>query len=227
MKPAVQDPLAQLTEIRAIMERSSRFISLSGLSGVGAGVVALLGTAIGHYYLQQEYGAQEYGARGYERLFLTSQSERLAALPFLLGLALAMIAAALLAAAFFTLRRTRRDGLRSMWTAPARRLAAAIFIPLVAGGLFCLKLFLSGAPELVVPAMLVFYGVALLNGSKYTLDEIKYLGLTQIALGLVALLVPEYGLLLFGLGFGLGHIGYGLLMYNRYERPTGAKFAAP
>jgi len=227
MKPAAQDPLAQLTEIRAIMERSSRFISLSGLSGVGAGVVALLGTAIGHYYLQQEYSAPEYGAHGYERLFLTTQSERLAALPFLLGLALAMIAAALLAAAFFTLRRTRRDGLRSIWTAPARRLAAALAIPLVAGGLFCLKLFLSGAPELVVPAMLVFYGVALLNGSKYTLDEIKYLGLTQIALGLVALLVPAYGLLLFGAGFGLGHIGYGLLMYNRYERPTGAKFAAP
>jgi hypothetical protein len=227
MKPAVQDPLAQLTEIRAIMERSSRFISLSGLSGVGAGVVALLGTAIGHYYLQQEYGAQEYGARGYERLFLTSQGERLAALPFLAGLAVGMIVLALLVAAFFTLRRTRRDGLRSIWTAPARRLAVALAIPLVAGGLFCLRLYLSNAVELVVPGMLVFYGVALLNGSKYTLDEIKYLGLTQIGLGLVALLLPEYGLLLFGLGFGLGHIGYGLLMYNRYERPTGAKFAAP
>jgi hypothetical protein len=227
MKPAAQDPLAQLTEIRAIMERSSRFISLSGLSGVGAGVVALLGTAVGHYYLKQEYSAPEYGAHGYEQLFLTSQAERLAALPFLAGLAVAMIVLALLVAAFFTLRRTRRDGLRSIWTAPARRLAVALAIPLVAGGLFCLKLFLSGAPELVVPAMLVFYGVALLNGSKYTLDEIKYLGLTQLALGLLALLVPTYGLLLFGAGFGLGHIGYGMLMYNRYERPSGAKFAAP
>lgn len=222
MKPAAQDPLAQLTEIRAIMERSSRFISLSGLSGVGAGVVALAGTAIGHYYLQQEYGEQ-----GFRRLFATTQGERLAALPFLLGLAIAMIVAALLVAAFFTLRRTRRDGLRSMWTAPARRLALAMLIPLVAGGLFCLKLFVSGAPELVVPGLLLFYGLALLNGSKYTLDEIKYLGITLIALGLVALLLPGYGLLLFGLGFGLGHIGYGLLMYNRYERPAGANFTAP
>lgn len=165
MKPAAQDPLAQLTEIRAIMERSSRFISLSGLSGVGAGVVALAGTAIGHYYLQQEYGEQ-----GFRRLFATTQGERLAALPFLLGLAIAMIVAALLVAAFFTLRRTRRDGLRSMWTAPARRLALAMLIPLVAGGLFCLKLFVSGAPELVVPGLLLFYGLALLNGSKYTLE---------------------------------------------------------
>lgn len=222
MKPAAQDPLAQLTEIRAIMERSSRFISLSGLSGVGAGVVALAGTAIGHYYLQQEYGEQ-----GFRRLFQTSEGERLAALPFLLGLAVAMIVAALLVAAFFTLRRTRRDGLRTMWTAPARRLALALAVPLVAGGLFCLKLFVSGAPELVVPGLLLFYGLALLNGSKYTLDEIKYLGITLLGLGLVGLLLPGYGLLLFGAGFGLGHIGYGLLMYNRYERPAGANFTAP
>jgi len=222
MKPAAQDPLAQLTEIRAIMERSSLFISLSGLSGVGAGVVALAGTALGHYYLQQEYGEQ-----GFRRLFQTSQGERLAALPFLLGLAVAMIVAALLVAAFFTLRRTRRDGLRTMWTAPARRLALALAVPLVAGGLFCLKLFVSGAPEMVVPGLLLFYGLALLNGSKYTLDEIKYLGITLIVLGLVAMLLPGYGLLLFGAGFGLGHIGYGLLMYNRYERPTGANFTAP
>ncbi|GAB3638541.1 hypothetical protein GCM10027422_41310 [Hymenobacter arcticus] len=221
MKPAAQDPLAQLTEIRAIMERSSRFISLSGLSGVGAGVVALAGTAVAHYYLQQEFGAQ-----GYLRLFETSAGERLAALPFLLGLAVAMILAALLVAAFFTLRRTRRDGLRSLWTAPARRLALALLLPLVAGGLFCLKLFVSGAPELVVPGLLVFYGLALLNGSKYTLDEIKYLGLTMVGLGLVGLLLPGYGLLLFGAGFGLGHIGYGLLMYNRYERASSPNFTA-
>ena len=222
MKSAAQDPLAQLTEIRAIMERSSRFLSLSGLSGVGAGVVALAGTAIGHYYLEQQYGAQ-----GYVRLFQTSEAERLAALPFLLGLAVAMILAALLVAAFFTLRRTRRDGLRSLWTAPARRLLLALLVPLVAGGLFCVKLFLSGAVALVVPGLLVFYGLALLNGGKYTLDEIKYLGLTLVALGLVALLLPGYGLLLFGAGFGLGHIGYGLLMYNRYERPLSAKSGKP
>ncbi|WP_254245030.1 hypothetical protein [Hymenobacter sp. BRD67] len=74
--------------------------------------------------------------------------------------------------------------------------------------------------------MLVFYGLALLNGSKYTLDEIKYLGLWQVGLGLVAVLLPEYGLLLFGLGFGLGHIFYGLLLYNRYERPSRANFTA-
>lgn len=211
MKPAV-DPLAQLTEIRAIMERSSRFISLSGLSGVGAGVVALAGAGIGYWYL-----GRAYGNPGYLRLLQSTPHEREAVLPFLLLLTTGMIVSALLVAAFFTLRRARKAG-QPLWSALGRRLAVSLMIPLVAGGLFCLALFLRGAVSLVVPGLLLFYGLALLNASKYTLDEIRWLGLTQIALGLVAVLLPGAGLLFFALGFGLGHIGYGLLMYNRYER---------
>ena len=218
MKPAASppsDPLAQLTEIRAIMERSSRFLSLSGLSGVGAGVVALLGAAGAHFYFQNYYGNN-----GFQRLLISSYDERLAQLPLLLALAVGMIAAALLVAVYFTSRRTRQGG-QVLWSAPMRRLTLALAVPLVAGGLFCLRLYLSGAVELLVPGLLVFYGLALLNGSKYTLDEIRWLGLLQIGLGLLGLLLPGYGLVLFALGFGLGHIGYGLLMYNRYERPAG------
>ncbi|MBD2714683.1 hypothetical protein IC231_06520 [Hymenobacter sp. BT646] len=211
MKPAV-DPLAQLTEIRAIMERSSRFISLSGLSGVGAGVVALAGAGAGHWFLRHEYGD-----RGYLRLLESTEQERTLVLPYLMALAAAMIGAALAVAIFFTLRRARRTG-TGLWNTLGRRLAMSLAIPLVAGGLFCLALFVRGAVSLVIPGMLLFYGLALLNASKYTLDEIRWLGLTQIALGLAAMLLPGAGLLFFALGFGLGHIGYGLLMYNRYER---------
>ncbi len=215
MKPATSDPLAQLSEIRAIMDRSSRFLSLSGLSGVGAGVVALLGAAAGHFYLQSEF------PDGYLRLLNASVPERQAALPALLLLAGGMIGAALLVAFFFTRRRTHRSGL-SLWSGPARRLAVALAVPLVAGGLFCLRLYLVGEAGMVVPGLLLFYGLALLNASKYTLDEIRWLGLTQIGLGLVCMLLPGWGLIFFALGFGLGHIGYGLLMYNRYERPGAA-----
>ena len=215
MKSAAPDPLAQLAEIRAIMERSSRFLSLSGLSGVGAGLVALAGAAVGHFYLQNHYSG------GYLRLLQGSAAERAAALPFLLLLAGAMMGAALLAAWYFTQRRTRHAG-QALWSAPARRLVAALAVPLAAGGLFCLRLYLGGDAALVVPGLLVFYGLALLNASKFTLDEIRWLGLTQIGLGLLATLLPGWGLLFFALGFGLGHIGYGLLMYNRYERPGAA-----
>src|SRR5687767_4984916 len=124
MKPANPDPLAQLTEIRAIMDRSSRYLSLSGLSGVGAGVVALVGAAVGHFYLKSHY------ADGYLQLMQGSAQERRAALPFLLLLSGTMIGVALLAAFLFTQRRTKHDG-QPLWTGPARRLVLALAIPLV------------------------------------------------------------------------------------------------
>ena len=219
MKPANADPLAQLAEIRAIMERSSRFLSLSGLSGVGAGVVALAGAAVAHFYLQSHHPG------GFPQLIQGPVEERRAALPFLLLLTGLMIGLALLVAFFFTQRRTRHNG-QPLWGGPARRLALALAVPLATGGLFCLGLYLGRDADMVMPGLLVFYGLALFNASKFTLDEIRWLGFTQIGLGLVNMLIPGLGLLFFALGFGLGHIGYGLVMYNRYERPGAAGAAA-
>jgi hypothetical protein len=220
MKPANPDPLAQLTEIRAIMERSSRFLSLSGLSGVGAGVVALLGTAFSMRLLESAFQDSTV-VGGYARLLHSSAEMRQRELPSLLFLTGGMIALAVLVAFYFTRRRTHSGG-QKLWSAPGRRLAVALAIPLVAGGLFCLRLYLGPDVAMVMPGLLLFYGLALLNASKYTLEEIRWLGVTQIGLGLVCMLLPDYGLLFFALGFGLGHIGYGLVMYNRYERPGAA-----
>jgi len=217
MKPATPDPLAQLTEIRAIMERSSRFLSLSGLSGVGAGVVALLGSAFSMRFLESAFQNSQIDG-GYQRLLQSSAEQRQAELPSLLVLTGGMITLALLVAFYFTRRRTHQDG-QKLWSAPGRRLSVALAVPLVAGGLFCLRLYLGPDVALVVPGLLVFYGLALLNASKYTVNEIRWLGLTQIGLGLLNMLFPDWGLVFFALGFGLGHIGYGLVMYNRYERP--------
>lgn len=216
MKPtASPDPLAQLTEIRAIMERSSRFLSLSGLSGVGAGLVALVGAAVGHCYLQSQYPG------GYLRLLQGSAAARQAMLPFLLLLASSMMTAAFAAAFFFTQRRTQRHG-QALWSPPARRLVLALAVPLGVGGVFCLRLYQGADAAMVVPGLLVFYGLALLNASKFTLTEVRWLGLTHIALGLLNMLLPGWEVVFFVLGFGLGHIGYGLVMYSRYERPGAA-----
>ena len=182
-------------------------------------MVALAGATVGHFYLQSHY------SDGYLQLMQGSAQERRSALPFLLLLAGVMIGVALLVAFFFTQRRTKHNG-QVLWSAPARRLALALAVPLVTGGLFCLCLFLGGDAAMVVPGLLVFYGLALLNASKYTLDEIRWLGLTQIGLGLLCMLLPGWGLIFFALGFGVGHIGYGLVMYNRYERPGTAGAAA-
>lgn len=107
---------------------------------------------------------------------------------------------------------------QGLWDASAKRLLVNLMIPLIAGGLFALALLFNGSVLMVPAATLVFYGLALLNASKYTLDEIRWLGLSEAALGVIAAFWPGAGLLFWALGFGVLHIFYGGLMYLRYER---------
>lgn len=204
-----------LAHIRSLMERSTRFLSLSGLSGVFAGVVALGGARLAQYHLSAFEGARSDT--------LTYGLSRTATLPAdglvmaLLTDAVLVLAVALLGAFWFTWRRGRRTG-QHLWDASARRLMINMLIPLAAGGIFCLALFRYGLPGLVAPATLVFYGLALLNAAKYTLDEIRWLGLSELALGLVALFWLGAGLMFWALGFGVLHIVYGGLMWYRHEQ---------
>lgn len=209
-----QDHLKQLGHIRGLMDRSTRFLSLSGLSGVVAGAVALGGAGLAQYHMKAALGPTTdvltYGTgQGYttaDELLLT-----------LIADAVVVLFAALLGAFWFTWRRSRRTEQR-LWDASARRLMINMLVPLSVGGIFCLTLFYYGLPGLVAPATLVFYGLALFNASKYTLDEIRWLGLSELVLGLAALFWLEAGLLFWALGFGVLHIFYGGLMYLRYER---------
>lgn len=214
------DSLHELARIRGLMDRSTRFLSLSGLSGVIAGAAALVGA---------------YAAREHHKALLFSERSDLpemqgryphgAALDerwwdhvtFLMADAAIVLAVALLGALWFTWRRSKRTG-QGLWDGSARRMAINLFLPLVAGGLFALAMILHGAVELVPAATLVFYGLALLNASKYTLDEIRWLGLSEAALGVLAAFWADAGLLFWALGFGMLHIFYGGLMYLRHER---------
>ena len=110
----------------------------------------------------------------------------------------------------------------ALWDHSARRLAWNLFIPLAAGGIVCLALMYHGLPGLVAPATLVFYGLALLNASKYTLDEIRWLALSELVLGVVASFWIGAGLMFWALGFGVLHIVYGGLMWMRHERGANA-----
>ena len=64
----VQDQhLDALRDIQRIMQRSSRFISLSGLSGIAAGVWALVGAIFAHKWIQDYYNKYEdHGFTGYD-----------------------------------------------------------------------------------------------------------------------------------------------------------------
>ena len=205
-----------LREIRSMMERSSQFLSLSGLSGVFAGIVALLG-ALAVYLYQYEFFFGRYfkGSVFLQEDLLTATALR-DFYSFILITGAIVLILALAFVAYFTRRNARRKGL-PQWNATARRMLINLLIPLVAGGIFCLVLLYHGLFYLVAPATLIFYGLALVNASKYTLRDIRYLGLLEIGLGLVASVWFGYGLIIWALGFGLLHIGYGLTMYYKYE----------
>jgi hypothetical protein len=207
-----REPIQQLNEIRTLMERSSRFISLSGLSGVSAGIVALIGAGIAFFYLdfsQEMFNVNKYFTEGRHLQYSGSWL-------FILFDALFVLILALSAGIYFTTRRARKRGLK-VWDSTARRLVVNLMIPLASGGIFCLILLYHHLVFLIAPATLIFYGLALINAAKYTFQEIKVLGVSEVILGLIASILPGYGLIFWTIGFGLLHIFYGLMMYFRYE----------
>lgn len=196
--------LDDLKDIRSIMQQSSRFISLSGWSGISAGICALAGAW---------YTARRSDGR-YERLVgddgLNFQST-------LLHIALATFFAAFVLAFMFTYLRSKKAG-TTMWNFTARRLMINVLIPIIVGGIFIYKMIDFGYFELAPPACLIFYGLALVNASKYTLGEVRYLGYGQIILGLINCFATGYGLFFWAAGFGILHIIYGIIMWYKYER---------
>ncbi len=202
-------PGDDLQTIRSIMERSSKFLSLSGLSGVLAGIIALIGAAIAWLFILRD---QSYGE------FLSDMRYGSAA-PLLAADAFLVLILAFSGAALFSYRKSKKAGL-PFWNPTTKRVLQHLTIPLATGGLVILLLIFRKQPELVVPAMLIFYGLALVNAGKFTFGEIHYLGLTQIALGLLAFWFTNQGLLLWALGFGVMHMVYGAVMYFRHERPA-------
>ena len=195
-----------IKEIREMMSRSSRFISLSGLSGIAAGISALAGAYAAY---QTVYAQQNY--LGYRKAILTYDS-----IFTLLIIALATLLAALGFGIFFTTRKARKTN-SPIWTQQTRRLLVNLFIPLSTGGILCLLLLFKGYIGFVAPFTLIFYGLALVNASHFTLKEVKSLGLIEIVLGLTGTYFIGYGLLFWAIGFGILHIVYGIIMQIRYK----------
>lgn len=203
-----QEQLENLHEIRNIMDRSSRFISLSGLSGVSAGISALLGAAVVKWHL---------AANNINYTLTSGSNLTKESIIFLISAAILVFVLALGSAIYFTVRNARKNSDR-VWDAMTERMLVNLLMPLAAGGIFCAVLLYHGIICLVAPCMLIFYGLALLNASKYTLKDIRYLSFLEIILGLVAGFFTGYGLLAWTVGFGVLHILYGTLMYFKYER---------
>lgn len=205
-----QQPLEDLQHIKRMMERSSRFISLSGLSGVAAGVCALGGA----WFASKQIHCWVNGDCQLSRLIGSAGN---ALIDQLFWIATLTFIAAFVLAFFFTYLRSKKNG-TPMFGSTTMRLFWNMVIPLAVGAIFLVRMMQMGEFELVPPGCLLFYGLALVNASKYTLGEIRYLGYGQLVLGLCNLWLIGYGLQFWAMGFGVLHILYGIMMWWKYER---------
>lgn len=197
-----------LASIRDIMERSAKFISLSGLSGVLAGIYALCGAAAAYFIVH--YPASPFQYRSH-----SATADDI--LWKLLLIAALVLAASLLTGLWLSHLKAKKHGLK-LWTGASKKLLINMAIPLVTGGLFIIIMLSTGHYGLAAPTSLIFYGLALIHGSSNTYDEIRYLGFSEIVLGLLCALYPGYGLIFWAIGFGILHIFYGTIMYNKYDK---------
>lgn len=206
--------LQDLAEIKSMMNRSSRFISLSGLAGVFAGIYAIIGAVFAKIILRENNSVYNGDYNSYSASNLNSDLAQQ-----LILVAIAVLILAIGTAIFLTTRKARKND-QKIWDATSKRLLINFFAPLAAGGVFCLVLLQYGIIGLIAPAMLIFYGLALIHGSKYTFADLKGLGYANVILGLIATQFIGFGIYFWAVGFGLFHIIYGIWMHNKYDRKT-------
>jgi hypothetical protein len=210
----IERSLKDIGEIRALMERSTKFLSLSGLSGLSAGIVALVGAGAAGWYQASLAGRSPIAG-------LSEVRDARVETFFVLDAAIVFVVAVSVAL-FFSSRRARKQGLE-IWTPAARLLLREIAVPLLTGGILCM-IMIADQKFFFLPGLsLIFYGLAIVNICRLTLHGLEVLGLAEIVLGLVAVLFVEYGLLLWGAGFGLLHIIYGTSIYWTHERQSGGQ----
>jgi len=203
--------IEDIKAIRKMMEESTRFLSLSGLSGIFAGVIAIAGALFAYFFILDS-GTIHIDNN------LTNFLEKETFSPGwqLLADAAVVLVLSVVFSIYFSRKRAKIDG-KSFWSPVSKRLLINLLIPLVTGGVFVIVLMFQNNIQLIVPCFLIFYGLALVNARKFTIDEIFYLGILEIVAGLAAAFVPGWGLIFWILGFGLLHIIYGVVMYRKYE----------
>jgi len=196
-----------LLHIRSMMERSSRFISLSGLSGIFAGITALIGGA---------YVCMLFSNYGIDYLTAERRVYNIDLIKELIVTALLILIFAVSFGVFFTVRKSKKNNL-PVWTSSSKNLLFNLALPLFIGGVFCTALLYHNLIAFIAPSTLIFYGLALINAEKYTFSDIKYLGIFEAFLGCLSLFFLGKGLYFWMFGFGILHVFYGIILFKKYK----------
>ena len=184
--------IQSVNEIKELMELSSKFISLSGLSGILVGIYSLVGS----WFVLKDPSAS---------------------LDKVILIALAVFLMSVVTAFLISLYKSRKSG-QKLFNKLTYQLIWNFSVPLLAGGLFCLALIVHEYYSLTSCVMLLFYGLALVNVSKFTFSNVGWLGYSFLILGLLDCFFAGNEVLFWAIGFGVFHIVYGVLFYFLYER---------
>jgi len=206
-----EEQLNSLQDIKTLMERSSRFSSLSGVSAISAGIIAILGCIYAAFQLELSIFAQAQSIMHWN----DTPGEKIT-IKFLISTGMAVFVLALISFLFFANQKAKRHGIK-LFNSTGRKFILHGLIFLISGGLFASVLFYYGFYLLIVPSLLIFYGMALINISKFSFNTIRNLGILEIILGFILCLMPVYALLFFFIGFGVLHIIYGLILHFKYD----------
>ncbi len=204
-----KDYIGDIAEIRSMMERSSKFLSLSGWAGVMAGIYALAAAYVTYAVfgfnpseIAPTIGVSATGS------YISTQ---------LLSLAFGTLLLAIGTAVFLSQRKSSKRG-EKLWNVTSRRMIVTMTVPLITGGVLILVFLANGMVGLAAPFSLIFYGLALYGAGSFTYGAIKLLGLMEIVLGLIGTCFIGYGLVCWAIGFGVLHIVYGIYIHYRYEK---------
>ncbi len=197
--PLAQDEaLRALSDIRAAIDRTTRYSTFSALSGVIAGSAAVAGSGLFGYF-ENWAGAQPLWG------------------PHFLWVWSGVFGIAILSLFLLTWMKARKRG-DPAWTPIAKTALSALVGPAAAGILGSAALISSGHYALLPGLWLTLYGCGLYVVSFFAPLFLRALGLAFMGLGFTAWLSgPEWAALWLGLGFGVLHLIFSVVVFARYR----------
>ena len=207
-----KEALNTLHDIKNLMEKSTKFLSISGISSILVGIYACIGTGLAYFILEKQAFSDTFLNIPLLNVGTSYQ------LMLICLIALGVLTLSLFTAVTMSYRKAKKVSRNIFKDKSVHRLLWNFFLPLLTGGILCFSLIWHQHYGLTSSIMLIFYGLSLVNCSKYTYSDIRYLGYAEIVLGLIDSFVVSHALLFWVIGFGLLHIVAGIYFYYKVER---------
>ncbi len=210
------NPKEELASIRNMMEKSSKFSNLSGLSVFFTGLLTLIAASIIYFDIGFSYSDVEIS---YSQLVNNEGSKENLdqKIKLLMVIASVILIISLVILYLTASSKTKKEGIK-LFNPTFQRTIKSLIVPLLSGGAFSFFLIHHQMYGLVAPATLIFYGLGLIAASRNSYEELEILGYLELVLGILASYFMGAGLLFWVIGFGLGHILFGGYLHFKYDK---------